>query len=45
MEFTYNEPGDVEFNSPPRKGFEQLLRKLLRLPGGPAVLLIHHYAW
>jgi hypothetical protein len=29
----------------PRKGFEQLLRKLLRLPSRPLVVLLHHYPW
>ena len=45
MEFTYNEPADVLFNTPQRKGFEQLLRKLLQLPSQPAVVMLHHYAW
>jgi hypothetical protein len=29
----------------PRKGFEQVLRKLLRLPSRPLVVVLHHYAW
>ena len=45
VEFTYNEPEDEKFDSPPRRGFEELLRKLLKLHGGPAVVLLHHYAW
>jgi hypothetical protein len=45
VEFTYNEPEDEPFDSPPRRGYEELLRKLLRLPGQPAVLMLHHYAW
>lgn len=44
-EFTFNEPGDQPFTSPQRRGFEQLLRKLARLPGAPAVVVLHHYAW
>jgi len=44
-QFTYNEPEDEPFDSPPRRGFEELLRKLLRLRNGPAVLLLHHYSW
>lgn len=44
-EFTFNEPGDQPFASPQRRGFEQLLRKLARLPGAPAVVVLHHYAW
>ncbi|PSC73416.1 hypothetical protein C2E20_3417 [Micractinium conductrix] len=33
------------FNSPSRRAFEQLIRRLLALPGRPAVMLLHHYAW
>ncbi|PSC76523.1 Beta-glucan synthesis-associated SKN1 [Micractinium conductrix] len=45
VEFTYNEPEDDPFDSPTRRGFEELLRKLLKLENGPAVVLLHHYAW
>lgn len=45
IEFTYNEPEDEPFDSPPRRGFEELLRKLLKLRNGPALVLLHHYAW
>lgn len=45
MEFTFNEPADAPFTWPHRKGFEQLLRKLARLPRSPAVIVLHHYAW
>ncbi|PSC72893.1 photosystem II reaction cent isoform B [Micractinium conductrix] len=44
-EFTFNEPADIPFTSPQRRAFEQLLRKLARLPGQPAVVVLHHYAW
>ena len=36
---------DIPFTSPQRRAFEQLLRKLARLPGQPAVVVLHHYAW
>jgi len=45
VEFTFNEPGDQPFIFPHRRGFEQLLRKLARLPRAPAVIVLHHYAW
>ncbi len=34
VEFTYNEPDNEPFDSPPRRGFEELLRKLLKLKNG-----------
>ena len=34
VEFTYNEPEDDPFDSPTRRGFEELLRKLLKLENG-----------
>ena len=45
VEFTFNEHSAVPFPHPTRRGFEQLLRKLLRLPASPAVIVLHHYAW
>ncbi|KAI7841869.1 hypothetical protein COHA_004398 [Chlorella ohadii] len=45
VEFTVNDRPDLPLTDPQRKGFEQLLRKLLRLPGRPAVVLLHHYPW
>ena len=45
IEFTYNEPEDEAYDSPSRRGFEELLRKLLKLKNGPALVLLHHYAW
>lgn len=45
LDFTFNEAPDLPYTSPSRRGFEQLLRKLLRLPNSPAVVLLHHYAW
>lgn len=45
IEFTYNEPHDKEYDSPQRRGFEQLLRKVLDLPGAPAVIMLHQYSW
>ena len=45
VEFTFNEMGNLQYTTPQRRGFEQLLRKLASLPGAPAVLVLHHYAW
>ncbi|PSC68096.1 hypothetical protein C2E20_8274 [Micractinium conductrix] len=45
VELTYNEPADVPFTYPHRRGFEKMLRKLARLPRSPAVIVLHHYAW
>lgn len=35
-----NDRPDLPLTDPQRKGFEQLLRKLLRLPGRPAVVMV-----
>lgn len=40
MEFTINEKPDEPYTSSYRRGYEQLLRKLLRLPSRPAVLQV-----
>ena len=45
VEFTFNELADLPYTQPQRRGFEQLLRKLLRLPSAPAVVVLHHYGW
>jgi hypothetical protein len=45
VEFTFNEHPGVPYSSPDRMTFEALLRRLLRLPNAPAVLLLQHYAW
>jgi hypothetical protein len=45
VEFTFNEEANLPYTSPSRRGFEQLLRKLLRLPNSPAIIMLHHYAW
>ena len=45
LEFTYNDQKDGGYSKPSRRAFEQLLRRLLRLPSPPAVALLHHYAW
>ena len=42
---SFNEPPDAPLSDPTRRGFEQLLRKLARLPRTPAVIVLHHYAW
>ena len=45
VEFTFNEAPSAPYTAPARRGIEALLRALLRLPKGPAVLVLHHYAW
>ena len=45
VEFTQNEPDNVEFTESSRKAYEQLLRKVLKRPGAPAIIQLHHYAW
>ncbi|KAL4429381.1 hypothetical protein ABPG77_005155 [Micractinium sp. CCAP 211/92] len=45
MLFAVNEKPNEPYTSAHRRGYEQLLRKLLRLPGPPAVVQMHHYAW
>lgn len=45
VEFTLNEHPDEPYTDPQRQGYEQLLRKLLKLPGRPALLQLHAYAW
>jgi len=38
-----NEKPNEPYTTPHRRGYEQLIRKLLRLPGPPAVVQMHHY--
>ncbi|KAL4854370.1 hypothetical protein ACK3TF_004888 [Chlorella vulgaris] len=45
VEYTMNENRTAEFDSLERREYEQLLRRVLRLPGQPAVVLLHSYAW
>lgn len=45
VELTINEHPDEEYTGKQRQGYEQLLRKLLKLPSRPAVMQVHHYAW
>jgi hypothetical protein len=45
VELTINEHPSEPFIGRQRQGYEQLLRKLLKLPGRPAVVQVHHYAW
>lgn len=45
IEFTMNEENDAPYTKPQRRGYEQLVRKLLRMPGPPAIIQMHHYAW
>lgn len=40
-----NERPDEPYTSAHRRGYEQLLRKLLRLPGPPAVVLVRRALW
>ena len=45
LEFTYNENPAAGYSGPPRRAFEQLRRRLLALPGPPALVMLHHYRW
>lgn len=45
LEFTVNESPKAPYTSPERRSYEQLIRRLLKLPGRPAVMLLHHYAY
>ncbi|PSC68081.1 hypothetical protein C2E20_8267 [Micractinium conductrix] len=45
LEFSVNERSDAPFQSIERRSYEQLLRRLLALPGRPAVIMLHHYGW
>ncbi|KAI7842255.1 hypothetical protein COHA_003896 [Chlorella ohadii] len=45
VEFTFNEAPELPYTSPNRRSFEALLRKLLRMPRSPAVVVLHHYGW
>ncbi|GAB4813470.1 hypothetical protein N2152v2_000516 [Parachlorella kessleri] len=45
LEFTFNEPPELPYDHPHRRGFEKLLRKVLRLPSRPLVVVLHHWAW
>lgn len=50
LEFTINEPPygfvqDVPMAGAARRAFEQLVRRVLRMPRAPAVIMLHHYAW
>lgn len=45
IEFTINDPRDTTYADPERRAYEQLVRKLMALPGRPALLQLHHWAW
>ena len=45
LEFSINDAQDAPFTSPERRAYEQLVRALLRLPGRPALLQLHHHRW
>jgi lysophospholipase L1-like esterase len=45
LEFSANDKKDAPYTDPERRGYEQLVRKLLQLPGRPALIQLHHYAW
>lgn len=41
----FNEAPNLPYTSPNRRSYESLLRKLLRMPRSPAVIVLHHYGW
>lgn len=45
LEFSANDKRDAPYSDPERKGYEQLIRKLLNMQGRPALIQLHHYAW
>ncbi|KAL4421416.1 hypothetical protein ABPG75_010707 [Micractinium tetrahymenae] len=45
LEFTINDAKDAPYTDSGRRGYEQLIRKLMALPGRPAILQLHHWAW
>jgi hypothetical protein len=45
LEFTVNEKSNAPYTSPERRSYEQLIRRLLKLPGRPAIMLLHHYGY
>ncbi|KAL4447553.1 hypothetical protein ABPG75_004772 [Micractinium tetrahymenae] len=45
LEFSANDKRDAPYSDPERKGYEQLIRKLLNMRGRPALIQLHHYAW
>ncbi|PRW60464.1 expressed protein isoform A [Chlorella sorokiniana] len=45
VEFTFNEAPSLHYTTPNRRSVEALLRKLLRMPHSPAVIVLHHYGW
>jgi hypothetical protein len=45
LEFTVNEDPDQLYTHESRRGYEQLLRKLLALPSKPAIIQLHNYKW
>ncbi|KAL4431189.1 hypothetical protein ABPG75_006445 [Micractinium tetrahymenae] len=45
LEFTVNEAQNSPYQSPERRSFEQLIRRLLARKHPPAVLILHSYGW
>lgn len=45
LEFTVNEAANSPYQSPERRSFEQLLRRLVSRKYQPAVLILHSYGW
>ncbi|EFN55332.1 hypothetical protein CHLNCDRAFT_134328 [Chlorella variabilis] len=45
LEFSINEHPEAPYTDRQRMGYEQLIRKLLRMPGRPALIQLHYYAW
>ncbi|KAL4423775.1 hypothetical protein ABPG75_001076 [Micractinium tetrahymenae] len=45
IDFTVNDAEEAAYDSAERRGYEQLLRKLLKLSSRPAIIQLHHHRW